>query len=248
MGLMKVPPILIAAFFIVLLPTESVTQAAGVTVEEVTYSKGGRPLKGTLCTPAGKGPFAAVIYNHGGVGSEVGGAPRETCEALAAEGLVGFSPIRRQTESLEGHLADIFAATDYVKGLPLVNKDKIAMIGFSRGAVLTLLAIAKRKDLKAGIVMAPAVGVLDEVFEQVPQISAPVLVLVAANDIERRGGRIRNHVSASREVVSALKKEGKNSTLIVYPPYKENGHRLFFEIGPYWKDIIDFLETHKLTR
>lgn len=245
---MWVLPILLVALFNILLPTESVTQASGVTVEEITYSKVERPLKGTLCTPAGKGPFSAVIYNHGGVGSQIGGAPRETCEALAAAGLVGFSPIRRQTESLDGHLADIFAATDYVKGLPIVNKYNIAMIGFSRGAVLTFMALAKRKDLQAGIAMAPAVGVLDEVFKQVPQISAPVLVLVAANDIEQRGGRIRNHVRAAREVVSALKKSGKNATLIVYPPYKENGHRLFFEIGPYWKDVVEFLERQKLTR
>lgn len=51
---------------------------------------------------------SAVIYNHGGLGNKIGGSPQETCEALAKEGLVGFSPIGRQTRSLEGHLDDVF--------------------------------------------------------------------------------------------------------------------------------------------
>jgi len=60
-------------------------------VEEVTY-RTDPDLKGYLCRPEGNGPFPAAIFNHGGLGDIIGGAPEGTCEALAEAGFVGFSP------------------------------------------------------------------------------------------------------------------------------------------------------------
>ena len=31
---------------------------------------------------------------------------------------------------------------------------------------------------------------------------------------------------------------------ILYPPYKNDGHRMFFEIGGYWKDVLKFLDAN----
>ncbi|MFQ6114225.1 MAG: hypothetical protein ACE5NG_09060 [bacterium] len=52
------------------------------TLQEVIYYRGEFELKGYLCKPEGTGPFPAVIYNHGGLGNRIGGAPIETCQAL----------------------------------------------------------------------------------------------------------------------------------------------------------------------
>ena len=41
-----------------------------------------------------------------------------------------------------------------------------------------------------------------------------------------------------------LHREGNNAKLIVYPPYKRDGHRMFFEIGGYWKDVVKFLDQN----
>ena len=32
--------------------------------------------------------------------------------------------------------------------------------------------------------------------------------------------------------------------LIVYPPYRRDGHEMFFEIGAYWTDVVEFLKKH----
>ena len=72
-------------------------------------------LKGYLCKPDGKGPFPTVIYNHGGMGKAIGGDPKGTCEALAREGFVGFSPLRRKTPSLKGHPQDVMTALNFIK-------------------------------------------------------------------------------------------------------------------------------------
>ena len=52
--------------------------AGAHAAERISYRSGGLTLAGYLCLPVGPGPFAAVVYNHGGVGDRVGGAPRET--------------------------------------------------------------------------------------------------------------------------------------------------------------------------
>ena len=108
-------------------------QACATAGNHVTYSTGKYTLKGTLCIPEGNGPFPAVIYNHGGMGTTIGGAPSETCVALAKEGYIGFSPIRRPTKLLSGHLDDVMAAVSYVRSLPNVDKTRIGIMGFSRG-------------------------------------------------------------------------------------------------------------------
>ena len=107
-------------------------------VASVTYRTDEPTLTGYLCKPAGPGPFPAVVYNHGGLGHIIGGAPRATCQALAASDFIGFSPIRRQTRPLHGHLDDVLAALDYVRGLNVVDPGRVGMIGFSRGGLVTL--------------------------------------------------------------------------------------------------------------
>ncbi len=67
-------------------------KAVGREVMKVVYSTRPNTLNGYLCRPSGTGKFPAVLYNHGGVGNIIGGAPKETCEALAAVGFVGFVP------------------------------------------------------------------------------------------------------------------------------------------------------------
>jgi len=216
-------------------------QSNSSTYDNVTYHNGEFTLKGRLCKPSGAGPFPAVIYNHGGVGSRIGGDPVETCMELARDGYVGFSPMRRQTRSLDGHLRDVLSALDYVKNLDSVDKNRIGMIGFSRGALLTLMAGIHQSNLKALIIMAPAPGrgALDRSLKKVGKITAPVLLLVAKNDNKRA-----DHVQLSRKVKRALDSANKRSKLIVYPPYKRDGHRMFFLVGDYWRDVQDFLSEN----
>ena len=43
------------------------------------------------------------------------------------------------------------------------------------------------------------------------------------------------------ELEEALLAANKETTLLVYPPFGNDGHRMFFEIGGYWQDIESFL-------
>jgi dienelactone hydrolase len=195
-----------------------------------------------LCRPGGKGPFPVVIYHHGGFAPKVGGCPRETCQALARAGFIGLAPIRRQTVQLRGQVEDVKASIEYARRLDGVDGDKkkrIGLIGFSRGGLLTLMAGTQRRDLKALVVMAPAPGrgAIRRVLSRAREIRAPVLTLVAAND-----RRQADHVKIAREVDRTLKSVGNQHRLIVYPAFGNDGHRMFFQVGDYWKDVQKFLE------
>jgi dienelactone hydrolase len=222
--------------------------ASGVSSEvaTVTYRSGNPTLTGYLCKPEGPGPFAAVIYNHGGLGHIIGGAPRETCQALAAAGYVGFSPIRRQTRPLHGHLDDVTAALSHVRGLDMVDPNRLAMIGFSRGGLLTLGAASRGANLRAVVIMASALGRghLEAELARAGDMTAPVLILVAENDIGSRRTMGQNLVEASRRIDRELKAAGRTSKLIVYPSYGDDGHAMFFEVGAYWADVEKFLNDH----
>ena len=43
----------------------------------------------------------------------------------------------------------------------------------------------------------------------------------------------------------ALRAAGKEVESIVYPPFGDDGHRLFFVVRPeYWTDVVTFLDRH----
>lgn len=217
--------------------------AAGAEVGEVVYATAPETLKGYLCRPSGAGPFPAVAYNHGGVGDIIGGAPKETCAALAAAGFVGFAPIRRLTRSTAGHPEDVQAGLDYLLGLDYVDRKRVAMAGFSRGGALTFMAVARGAPVKAAVIMATAVPPSQSgfSFDDAVNIRIPVLLLVAENDTGSRKTMGQNTVDSMQRMSAALTKAGNPPQYIVYPAYAGDGHEMFFEVGPYWKDVVEFL-------
>lgn len=211
-------------------------------VEKVQYESKGLVLDSYSCKPKGNGPFPAVIYNHGGLGNIVGGDPQGACAALAKAGFVGFAGIRRQTVPLDGHLDDVLASLNYVKKLNYVDKNRLGIIGFSRGGLLTFMAAIHRPtDFKALVLMAPAPAknTLESYLTRAQEIGAPALILVAENDIYQS-----NHLDLARKVEQALAATGKKVQLIIYPPYGNDGHELFFEVGSYWPDVLKFLQNN----
>ena len=210
--------------------------------KDVVFRSGPNRLKGHLVTPDGAGPFPAVIFLHGGLGPVIGGGPKATAEAIAEAGFVGFAPIRREDLSLAGNVQDVTAAIDYVQSLKNVDAERLAIIGFSRGGLLAFMSSTRRRDLKAVVLMAPAHGrgALRRFLAAADDVTAPTLILVAKNDTKQA-----NHVRISEQINATLKNAGKETRLIVYPPYGRDGHCLFFEVRQtYWQDVEKFLKSH----
>ena len=209
-------------------------------LQKVTFSKE-HTLKGYLAIPEGKGPFPAVIYHHGGLGNRLGGKPKETSIALAKAGYVGFSPLRRKTRPMKDAIEDAYTAMKFLRTLRHVDQTRLGIIGFSRGGHIAFYDGANNPNVKAMVIMACAPGRRNqnEFFAKVKQVKASVLLLVSENDNKRT-----DHVAMSKKLKNILHRKGNNVKLIVYPPYKRNGHLMFFKIGDYWKDLVKFLDKN----
>jgi dienelactone hydrolase len=158
-------------------------QDQAVTKTIVSFVSGPRTLKGYLYRPPGKGPFPAIIWNHG---SE----PKPTDQPdlgahYTSMGYVFFVPHRRgqglspgpyirdqisafwetsddahaaaanSVRLLEDQNADVVAALDWLKGQPFVDKSHIFMSGCSFGGIQTLLSAEKGLGLRGAIAFAP---------------------------------------------------------------------------------------------
>lgn len=211
--------------------------------KQVVYTKGGLNLSGFLCKPKGQGPFPAVVYNHGGTGEVIGGAPKETCDFLARSNFVGFSPIRRKDTDLDKNLSDVQVAVDYVKRLAYVDGGHVGIMGFSRGGLLTYIT-ATENEFAAHIIMASAPPGKVNLNKLAKSFSGPTLILVSKNDTPKNNSEKQNHVAVAKQMKSALEAAEKEVELIIYPSFKENGHLMFFEIGDYWEDVIEFLNKN----
>ncbi len=212
----------------------------------VSYRFGGEKRQALICRPEGKGPFPAVVYNHGRIvdmegydgASERGYDLDGICRALAKDGFLALAPIRDSGRGdIPGHKNEVSRAVDYVKTLPDVDPSRIALMGFSRGGLLSLMVGVERRDLKALLILAPAPGRgrFAETVLRVASINSPVLLLVEEGD--------RSWILEDFEMLErALRAHGKEVRAIRYD--RGGGHRLFWNVGYYWKDVRSFLREH----
>ena len=209
------------------------------------YRIGGVNPEALLCRPEGKGPFPAVVHNHG-VGVDTVGYQKALkrgynlpaiCKELSVDGFLTFVPIRQGgpgLRNLSPHKAQVLEAIDYVKRLPDVDPSRIALTGNSRGGLLTIMVGVEQPDLKALVIMAPAeIGRnFSNALSQISSLNAPVLLLVEKSDEPE----FQNNFDTLDRVLRENKKEVKS---IRYD--RGGGHRLFHSAGYYLQDVKGFL-------
>ncbi|MDG2207655.1 MAG: dienelactone hydrolase family protein [Pirellulales bacterium] len=217
-------------------------------VEKIRFPAGDDRLPAFRAIPEGDGPFPAVLFLHGGRGGKVGGDPRASLAALARSGYVGLAPMRLEAATLKTEIDQTRSALAYLKNLRQVDPQRIAVIGFSRGGLLALIAAVEHTDLRAAILMAPAPGrgALDRALGRASQPMPPVLVLVAENDTHQA-----DHVTLARQTMQQLRSKNVAAEWILYPPFgppAADGHQLFFRVRDgYWSDVRTFLTRHLQT-
>jgi len=151
----------------------------GVQPEEVTFPGPERmTLHGFLYKPAGKGPFPAMLWNHGSEAKP--GSRPDLGEFYTNQGFVFFVPHRhghgRSAEAGPYHAdlqrecksqdcviqlhelynRDVVAAVEWLKDQLFVDKQKIAMSGVSFGGIQTLLTAEKGLGIRGFVAFAPA--------------------------------------------------------------------------------------------
>ena len=221
-----------------------VTKDSGIAATP-DYKTSGEQANALLCRPNTNGPFPVVIWSHGRVEKDKRGGWQRLCEALASEGVLAFVPIRETERGLTPrdipyNKAELSRAIDYIKSLPDVDPSRMALMGHSRGGLLTLMVGLERTDLKALIITAPADirPYFQQSVSQASRVNVPLLLLVEEGDE-------MGSVGAVNSLDKALKDHGKEARTIRYN--RGGGHFLFVRKGYWWDDLRVFLRENLLT-
>lgn len=143
---MRVPGLVILIALLV-----SASAAANDGIEQVMIrSYDGAHIPAAVRKPAGKGPFPAILYIHGGVGGSGGKAAEgmlrgRVPEHFHARGFVGMATDYRRFHFGEDEIQDVMAAYRKLESYPFVDKSRIAVIGGSHGGYLAQMLASRLK-------------------------------------------------------------------------------------------------------
>jgi dipeptidyl aminopeptidase/acylaminoacyl peptidase len=133
-----------------------------INIYNITYLSDGLKVKGYLIKPKKEGNYPCIIYNRGG-NREFGKLNITKAiyllSQLAKEGYVVIASQYRGNAGGEGQeefggkdVNDVTNLIDVIKEIPEVDSTRIGMYGWSRGGMMTYLALTKTDKIKAAVV------------------------------------------------------------------------------------------------
>ncbi|MGO9127403.1 MAG: dienelactone hydrolase family protein [Terriglobales bacterium] len=210
--------------------------AAAATSKTVSYKSGDETVQGMLYTPAGKGPFPAIIVIHEwwGLSDWVKDQAAKLSEqgyiTLAIDlyrGKVAATP-EEAHEIMRGlpedrAKRDLHAAFDFLASRPEVKKDRIGSIGWCMGGGFALDVALQEPTLRAVVINY---GRLATDTNSLKGINASVLGLFGGQDRGITPDDVRKFEKAMKEL-------GKPVDVTIYPdaghgfenPINKDGYR-----------------------
>lgn len=155
-----------------------------IHVYRITYLSDGLKINGFLAMPKKSGKFPCVIFNRGGnrnFGSLKAYHGALTLGQIAKEGYVVIASQYRGNAGSEGteefggqDVNDVVILTAVLDEIEQADTQKIGMYGWSRGGMMTYIALTKTSKIKAAVV-GGAVSDLQENIADRPEIEKGVL-------------------------------------------------------------------------
>jgi carboxymethylenebutenolidase len=254
--------------------------------ETVVIHNGSATLHAVLWRPQGRGPFPAILLNHGsgrthedlerlgpyeqnaeklgpvfarhgyvflylfrrgvGLSSDQGANAVDLMNSeSAAHGLEARNALQLQLLD-NREMGDALSALKFLRALPYVDAEDVALVGHSFGGSLTVLMAEREPNLRAVVVFSGAGYSFDRspelrarLLAAVDHIAAPVFFIHAENDYSLSSGKV---LDARRQQI------GKPHRLKIYPPIGhtvDDGHD-FLHLGVnIWEpDVFAFLDEN----
>jgi carboxymethylenebutenolidase len=228
------------------------SSAASPEPEVVSFRSGAITLQGTLCKPEGKGPFPAVVYNHG---SAPGMLSKQAFEVLgpvfARHGWVFFGPYMRgqgHSASAGPYIGDEIAEAKKKGGMTagaatMVRlletdhlNDQLAALAWLRTQSFVdpdRVAVAGNSfggiEVVLGAERASYCAAVDSAgaaqsWEDAPEVQALMTRAVRNSRSPIFFFQTENDydLSPSRKLSAAMKDAGKEFEIKIYPPYGES--------------------------
>ena len=234
----------------VLVLTASVA-ASAAQGKQVSYKSGDESVQGVLYTPAGDGPFPALIVIHEWWG--LNDWVKEQASNLADQGYLALAVDlyrgKVATTPEEAHeimrgvpedraRRDLSAAFAFLKTQKNAKPDRIGAIGWCMGGGYSLDVALQEPSLAADVINYGHLAV-DE--NSLKKINAPMLGIFGGKD---RGIPVED----VKKFEQTLKQSGKEIEIVIYPdaghafenPNNKEGYRSQDAVDA-WKRTLDFL-------
>jgi dienelactone hydrolase len=249
--------------------------AIHISAETVVVESGNLKLHAAIWRPEGKGKFPGILFNHGRGGlphpeiiapvfvkhGYVFLAIARRGEWLSADQGENIDDLVNQERAAKGadaakqlqlklmetdHLNDALAGLAYLKKLPYVDANRIAVVGHSFGGSLTILLSERDHTIRAAVNFGGAAASWDDspylqerMISAVDQINTPVFFIFAENDYSTNPGKVLSAEMARLKKPQQLK---------IYPALGKTsaeGHALIYGGVQTWQeDVLAFLKKY----
>lgn len=143
-----------------------------VILTEITYWSEGLRVKGLLAEPKKEGHYEGILYLRGGI-QHVGMVRPSRIAQLAYQGFIVFAPYYRGNRGGEGRdtfagedRMDVYHAVDVLKAHSSIIKERIHLLSFSRGGIMSLWSAVMRDDLISAVTWAGVSDVVTTYYER----------------------------------------------------------------------------------
>ena len=250
---------------------EKTLTRSGIEIASIFYESEGQKMEAFTFRPVGSGPFPGLVLVHPHSDVREGAALFVRVgrgERLALQRYAVFAISQPGYGRSEGKpdyvgprtVKGVLDGIEYFRNLPYVDKERIGLWGYSRGAMVAALAATKTKAIKAVVLVAGAydfkkfyestglegirrnisweAGTSKKAFYErsainfLDELAAPVLILHGNRDINVP-------VDQAYILRDALTKLGKPFELFIFPNYDH-----FLPPSEVWQYSLTFFDKY----
>lgn len=179
----------------------------------IKYKSDELEVNGIISEPKKEGKYPVVIFNRGGnrsSGSLTVGLMLMFTSKLSEQGYIIIGSNLREKDEFGGsELNDILNLTETVKEIDKADSNNIGMFGWSRGGMMTYLALEKSYKIKSAIIGNGPTN-LFELIKERPEMESGVIAECIPNYLENKEMELKK-----RSVVFWADKLNKKSNILI---------------------------------
>lgn len=191
-----------------------------VNLYDITYESDGLVVKGALLEPKRMGIYPAIIFNRGGNRSYAAMSAKRLVSTslaeLASTGYVVIASNYRENDEYGGKdVNDVLNLVETLNELEKADIERIGMYGWSRGGIMTYLALAKTDKIKTAVIGNAPSDLFDVVSER-PIVEEKILSNYIPDYWENKNEELKK-----RSVVYWAEKLSKKTSILILSGTKD---------------------------
>ena len=179
----------------------------------ITYQSDNLNVRGIVVEPKKEGKYPVVIFNRGGnrdFASLTIGTLIIYASKLAEQGYVIIGSNYRENDEFGGaEINDVLTLIETVKEIEKADSNRIGMFGWSRGGMMTYLALQKSDKIKTAIIGNGPTDLFGIISDR-PQMETKVIAECVPNYWENKESELKK-----RSVIYWADELSKNSSLLI---------------------------------